>query len=62
MTVFGFEFEWNKGKEPEELRIGMPGSGIAQPFRGGGSQAGFGAQAGSYVVVTLERSKLAKKK
>jgi hypothetical protein len=62
MTNFGFEFEWNKGKEPEELKIGMPGSGIAQPFRGGGTQAGYGSQAGSYVVVTLERSKLARKK
>ncbi|MBD3361440.1 hypothetical protein GF358_01480 [Candidatus Woesearchaeota archaeon] len=62
LTPFGFEFEWNKGKEPEELKIGMPGSGIAQPFRGGGTQqAGYGSQAGAYVVVTLERSKLAKK-
>ncbi len=61
MTNFGFEFEWNKGKEPEELKIGMPGAGIAQPFRQGGTQ-GYGAQSGSYVVVTLERSKLAKKK
>jgi len=60
LTNFGFEFEWNKGKEPEELKIGMPGAGISQPFRQGGTQ-GYGAQSGSYVVVTLERSKLAKK-
>ncbi|MBN1644656.1 hypothetical protein JW851_01270 [Candidatus Woesearchaeota archaeon] len=59
LTPFGFEFEWNDHKEPEELRIGMPGAGIARPFQ---SQPSYGAQAGSYVVVTLERSKLAKKK
>jgi len=57
-TPFGFEFMWNDGKEPEELQIGMPGAGIAQPFTQGGAQ-GYGAQSGSYVVVTLERSKLA---
>ena len=60
MTTFGLEFEWNKGKEPEELKIGMPGAQIAQPFASKGYTSG--GQAGSYVVVTLERSKLAKKK
>lgn len=59
LTPFGFEFEWNKAKEPEELKIGMPGAGIARPFV---SQPSYGTQSGSYVVVTLERSKLAKKK
>lgn len=59
LTNFGFEFEWNDHKEPEELKIGMPGAGIARPFV---SQPSYGAQSGSYVVVTLERSKLAKKK
>lgn len=58
MTNFGLEFEWNKAKEPEELKIGMPGAGIAKPFQ---SPASYGTQSGAYVVVTLERSKYAKK-
>lgn len=60
MTNFGLEFQWLEDKEPEELKIGMPGAQIAQPFAN--KPYTSGGQAGSYVVVTLERSKLAKKK